>query len=96
MNDATHAQQEFIKELRDRLEQWQVDAERLNARAEHVLKGKQAHFEGKLEKLQSKHAVDAVELRQINEQVWQDLSAGLEQARQALQEALEQADSGFE
>ena len=93
---AMQAQRDFIKELRGRLEDWQVDFERLKGRADKMLRHKQEAFEGKLEQMQSRHQTDPVELRQINEQVWEDLSAGLEQAVEALQNALEKADSRLE
>lgn len=95
-DDAKQAQEDFVEELRARLEDWQADFERLKGRADKMLKNKQEDFEGKLDKLESKHETDPVELRKVNEQVWNDLSAGLEQALQALQDALEKADSRFE
>jgi hypothetical protein len=97
MSDAaTEAEEDFVSELRARLEVWQADFERLQVRADRMLSKKREDFEGRLDKLQSRHDTDAVELQQINEQVWSDLSAGLVKAVEALQEALEKADSRLE
>lgn len=97
MNDEVmRAHGVFVKDLRSQLENWQADFELLKDRADSVLKARRADFEDKLEKLATEHETDPVELRQVNDQVWEDLGDGVSEAVQALEDALERAGSRFD
>jgi DNA-binding transcriptional MerR regulator len=86
----------FVKDLRSQLENWQSDFELLKQHADRALRARKEDFEDKLEKLATEHETDPVELRQVNDQVWQDLDAGVTEAVQVLEDALERAGSRFD
>ena len=86
----------FVKDLRSQLENWQADFELLKTRADQALKARQEDFDDKLTRLAAEHDTDPVELRQVNDQVWQDLGDGVAAAVEVLEDALERAGSRFD
>lgn len=97
MNDEVmRARGVFVKDLRSQLENWQADFELLKTRADQALEARKEDFEDKLSRLATEHETDPVELRQVNDQVWEDLAAGVAEAVQALEAALERAGSRFD
>ena len=88
----------YIKKLKEKLDQWNVEIDKLQAKGEIAKASARMRYRKEVEKLKKKSGelggkLDA--LTQTGKTAWQDLRAGVETARKSLAESIKTAKSRF-
>ncbi len=89
----------YVKKLQAKLDEWNAEIDRLEAKARGTRADVQANLNQRVEEMRSKRAEMArrlEELRHASEGAWEDMKAGLELAWESLAESLKSAWSHFE
>lgn len=89
---------EYVRKLHSRLDQWNGEITALAERAERIEKSALAEFGVRMEDLRNRRDAAKAQLQQLeqaSEGAWQDLRAGLDQAWDAVAQALEAARSRY-
>lgn len=90
---------EYVKQLKVQLEGWREEVDALMARMDRSLAENREQAGREIDDLLLKYEAaqeKLLVLQQVNEQIWNDLEAGIDQARADLQHALDEAWSRFE
>ncbi|MEW6676278.1 MAG: hypothetical protein AB1421_00020 [Pseudomonadota bacterium] len=89
---------EYVEQLKQKLDVWNEDLGRLEARAKVARTDLQIDYEMGLEKLRQQRDEAAAKLKALqasSEDAWRDLAAGAETAWGAMREAMDKAVSHF-
>ena|SRR5579859_4627865 len=88
----------YVKKLKEKLDQWNVEIDKLQTKADMAKAGARMRYRKEVEKLRKKSGELGGKLgvlRQTGKTAWQDLRAGLEVARKSLGESVKTAKSRF-
>jgi hypothetical protein len=88
----------YEKKLRAQLEDWGVEIDKLKAKADEAKADVQLEYYKKIEELrllQASAKEKMAELKKAGDDAWEDLRAGMENARDSLGNALRSAKSRF-
>jgi ABC-type uncharacterized transport system auxiliary subunit len=89
----------YIKKIKAKLDEWNADIDRLEAKARQADADAKMRYKGRIESLKEgrRKAVDRFErMRQASGDAWKDMRAGLDHAVDSLGEALRSAKSRFQ
>lgn len=90
---------DYVKQLKAQLESWREEVDALMERMDHSLAENREQAGHEIDDLMLKYqeaGEKLLVLQQVNEQIWNDLKAGVDQAWEDLQRALDEASSRFE
>jgi DNA repair ATPase RecN len=88
----------FIQKLKEKIDEWNADLEKLQARAEQASGEARIKYQQQIEDLHRKRAVmeeKMTQLRSAGEGAWQDVKTGAEIAWGSMSEALSSAMQRF-
>jgi len=89
---------DYIKKLQARLDEWNAEIDKLQAKLKSAEADAQAEYREQIEKLEqerSRAQERLKELQQASEDTWQDLKAGAENAWDSMDQAIKSAMSRF-
>ena len=90
--------EEYIRRMREKLEEWNVDIDNLSAKASEVSADVRSEYNEQIASLKVKQAAARQkidEMQKSGESAWKDLKAGIELAWSAIGEAVDSAKSRF-
>ena len=90
--------EEYIRRMREKLEEWNVDIDNLSAKASEVSADVRSEYNEQIAALKVKQAAARQkidEMQKSGESAWKDLKAGIELAWSAIGEAVDSAKSRF-
>jgi predicted nucleic acid-binding Zn-ribbon protein len=88
----------YVQKLHQKLDEWNAEIDKLKAKADRAEAESRVKYLKKIEDLEEKHITaekKLAELREAGEGAWQDLKSGLQNAWDAMEEALTSARSRF-
>jgi uncharacterized coiled-coil DUF342 family protein len=88
----------YVQKLHAKIDEWNAEIDKLKAKVDKTEAESRAEFQKQIQNLQEKRnaAEEKIEeVRQAGEGVWQDLTAGVQLAWDAMEEALKSARSRF-
>lgn len=88
----------YQKKIRAQLDKWNAEIDKLKARAENTDADTRIKYQKKIQELRSmqeKAERKLAELKEARDGAWEDLKTGIENAKDALGEALQSARSRF-
>jgi outer membrane murein-binding lipoprotein Lpp len=89
---------DYVKKMHAKLDQWNADIDRLEAKMKAASADVQVVYQRKLDQLRAQRDEAASRLQRLRESsgaAWEELRAGMELAWGALSEALQSAKSQF-
>ena len=89
---------EYVAKLKNKLDEWNKDVDKLEAKSEHVKEEVKEKYHEELEvvkKQRDNARAKAMELIESGEEAWEELKVGVEQAWQKFTEAVDKAHSKF-
>lgn len=89
---------EYVEKLKGKLDEWNDDLDKLEAKTEHVKEDLKEKYKEELEVVKKERddiKTKANELIHASEEAWVELSAGIEEAWKKLTEAIDRAHSKF-
>lgn len=89
---------DYVKKMHAKLDQWNADIDRLEAKMKAASADVQVVYQRKLDQLRAQRDEAASRLQRLRESsgaAWEELRAGMELAWEALSEALQSAKSQF-
>lgn len=92
------SREEYIRTMQAKLEEWNVEIDKLTAKAGEVSADVKSEYNEQIESLRAKQAAarqKIEELQHAGESAWGDVKSGIELAFTAMVEALDSARSRF-
>ena len=90
--------EEYIRRMREKLEEWNTDIDNLSAKASEVSADVRSEYNEQIAALRVKQAAARQkidEMQKSGESAWKDLKAGIELAWSAIGEAVDSAKKRF-
>ena len=90
--------EEYVTKLKEKLDDWNEDIDKLEAKAEHVKDDVKDKYNEEVEAVRKQRDVikeKATELIESSEDAWEELKTGVEAAWHQLTEAIDRAHSKF-
>lgn len=88
----------YIQKLHAKIDEWNADIDKLKAKAGQVEADAKIEYQKQIETLKNKRKEIEKKVSEISrsgEDAWQDLKAGIDLAREAMNEAIKSATSRF-
>jgi len=89
---------EYVTKLKGKLDEWNEDIDKLEAKAEHVKEDVKEKYAEEIETVKKQRDVvkqKTMELVESGEEAWEELKTGVESAWKKLTEAIDRAHSKF-
>jgi len=89
---------EYVEKLKGKLDEWNEDLDKLEAKSDHVKDDLKDKYQEELELVKKERddiKTKATELFHASEEAWEELSVGIEVAWKKLTEAIDRAHSKF-
>jgi uncharacterized coiled-coil DUF342 family protein len=86
----------YVQKLHAKIDEWNADIDKLRAKADQVEANSKIEYQKQVKALKSKRdeiKTKISELSDSGEEAWEDLKAGVDLARQAMNEAIKSAIS---
>lgn len=88
----------YIQKLHAKIDEWNADIDKLKAKADQVEADAKIEYQKQIETLKTKsNEIErkVTEISRSSEDAWQDLKAGIDLAREAMNQAIRSATSRF-
>lgn len=89
---------EYVEKLKVKLDEWNTDIDKLEAKAEHVKEDLKEKYHEEVNSVRQHRESVKGKLKQLaesSEEAWEELKAGTEEVLHKLNEAIEKAHSKF-